>query len=176
MIGSWAKRAALALVAGLLCFSPVQAAGKQKVFDACAKQMKEEFGNAAFKFDKIRRSENRNFAFGEMTLENGETRRIRCLYQRGRVRDTRFRSGSGAIGDRWTSQRPEGAVFVPFETEEEADDGRTGDNPENAEATGSPDAEPQAATNETGSDAGTAATNEDDGAGTRPKRLQAPDG
>ena len=94
-----------------------RAGSKDDVFAACAARMTAEFGEAEFSFGKIRRSGNRNLAFGELTLADGSKRRIRCEVKRGKVRDVLFRNGnqSQLNGGFWEKARPAGAVFVPPE-------------------------------------------------------------
>lgn len=89
---------------------------KESVFAACEDQMKAEFGEAEFEFGKIRREENRNMAFGELTLADGSKQQVRCTVQRGKVRGVKFRNGQSGTRSSvgfWTDARPEGAVFVP---------------------------------------------------------------
>lgn len=139
MIGTWCTRFAAVLLAGVFVAGSAHAAGKDKIFEACAERMKEEFGEAEFNFSNIRRSENRNFAFGEMTLEDGSKQRVRCSFRRGQVRDMRFRSGSQDVGNRWTNERPPGAVYVPLQDEAEdpatVDDGEATDDQAQGDAT-----------------------------------------
>lgn len=119
-------------VAALLCALAGPVANAQNansqgsVFEACAAQMKEEFGEAEFEFDKFRKAQgNKRFAFGRMKLTDGSSRSVRCQVERGRVRGIRFRTGNSAAGQEggfWSMERPEGAEFVPpaAETENEA--------------------------------------------------------
>lgn len=136
--GAWIAMVAL-VAAGMAVPGAAHANSKEQVFEACRVQMEKEFGQAEFDFQSIRRSENRNFAFGEMTLEDGSKRPIRCRYQRGAVRDVRFRSDSEELGDRWSSERPDGAVYVPLDDETEdpkgATTGETGETTEAADGT-----------------------------------------
>lgn len=134
-----------ALGLALLLSAPeAQAGGSQaQVFSACEEQMKAEFGEAEFKFNKFRRSENKDFAFGEMTLTDGSTKRVRCHVQRGTVRGVTFRNGnkSGRLeGGFWTNDRPPGAEFVPPAPEEEEN---TSGQSDDETAAVSPDAEDQ---------------------------------
>ena len=102
--------------------SDAEAGSREEVFAACEAQMKTEFGEAEFTFNKLRRAQgNKNFAIGEMTLEDGSKKPIRCNFQRGRVREVMFRNGNatGRVEEGfWTNDRPAGAVFVPPAEEE----------------------------------------------------------
>ncbi|MFK7944624.1 MAG: hypothetical protein AB8B85_17180 [Paracoccaceae bacterium] len=113
---SWAM-APIAALALMMAATEAKADNKASVFEACEAEMRAEFGEAEFEFSKLRRSEgNRNLAFGEMTLTDGSKRSVRCLFQRGKVRNVLFRNGntSGRLeGGFWTGDRPPGAEFVP---------------------------------------------------------------
>ena len=118
-----------ALVLGffvLVASAPSEARQLKQVASLCAANMKEEFGAAAFKFNKLRRDEDndRQRLFGELTLKNGKTARIRCRVRDGKVFDVRFSTGSSNSlgGQMWEQNRPEGAEYIPFENEENEDE------------------------------------------------------
>lgn len=112
MIRVW--QLAMAALLATLMGAPAEASSRDAVFSACATEMKQQFGATEFTFSKFRRDENRNHAFGEMTLSNGKKQRIRCTFQRGRVRGVSFRNSNSSRleGRFWNTERPEGAIYV----------------------------------------------------------------
>ena len=110
---------AAALIMGLS--SQAEAASKQKTVDACAAAIKKEFGESPIEFDKFRRNDSRNFAFGTLTMSDGNTAQVRCQMRGGKIIGVQFR-GSDEPGKSWVNQRPPAAIFVEKKTDEKAAD------------------------------------------------------
>ena len=110
----------LATAAYLPSADNAAAASKEEVFSGCAEQIAKEFGASPVEFNKFRRNDGRQMAFGTITLSDGSKRQIRCRMRKGRVLETKFRTdgqGSGA----WSKERPPAAVYVdPEEAEARA--------------------------------------------------------
>lgn len=103
-----------------LVTTPAQALTKQEIFERCAESIKEEFGEAEFEFKNIRRSSEREWAFGELEMSDGSKRPIRCQIFNRRKVDVKFRGGGdGEDGiSPWTSDRPANAGFIKKEEPE----------------------------------------------------------
>lgn len=125
----------LGVIMALAAPDRLRAQSKSALIDMCAAQAQAEFEGLAISFDKIRRRENRNFAFGEIELNDGTTRRIRCRVQRGQVRGIRFRNDGAPVGSRWTQDRPPAELLTPASVE-----------PDEPETDGAAQAEPDAET------------------------------
>ena len=100
---------AAALLTGLS--SQAEAASKDKTVNACAAAIKKEFGESPVEFDRFRRNDGRNFAFGTLTMSDGNTAQVRCQMRGGRIIGVQFR-GSDEPGKSWVNQRPPAAIFV----------------------------------------------------------------
>ena len=180
------RRSTSIFLAALMAFALGMVSAKarplEKVSSLCAASMQEEFGAAAFKFNKLRRDEDndRQRLFGELTLKNGKKARIRCRVRGGKVFDVRFSTGAGNSlgGQMWEAARPEGAEYVPFEDEETEENAETQGEPEagdtEAQDTEAEGQQETAETTETAESTETAETTETEEAPQRSRFIKAP--
>lgn len=133
----WVRITAIVLLGILLGLPPDRSfadSTKAEIFSACKEQMKKEFGEAEFSFNKLRRKDgNIGQAYGELTLSDGSKRAVRCTIQRGRFKGVSFRNSNTnrSQGGFWSEDRPAGAVYVPpAEPEAETDTTETAATPE----------------------------------------------
>ncbi len=122
---------------------PGLAQSKSAMIDLCDAEVKDAYGEVDVTFGKIRREENRNYAYGEILMADGSTRRIRCKITRRKVRSLMLENPGGGLGYRWTNELPEGGFLLPEdEPEPEAEASDTGGD--EAAAADLPDGDPSA--------------------------------
>lgn len=128
--------ASVILGAGVLVApEPAHALSKEEIFRRCTDSIKKEFGEAKVEFNSFRRSDDREWAFGELEMSDGTMRKIRCQVKNLRKLDVKFRGdgGGGAGSSPWTNERPENAGFIKRE-ESEPQSGESDQDPEESTA------------------------------------------
>ncbi|MEM7742897.1 MAG: hypothetical protein AAF409_04220 [Pseudomonadota bacterium] len=115
------------------------AQSKSAMIDICNAEAKDTYGEVDVTFGKIRREENRNYAYGEILMADGTTRRIRCKVTRRKVRSLMLDNPSGGLGYRWTNDIPDGGFLLPEDEPESEVPDTDGDE---AAAVDLPDGDP----------------------------------